>query len=108
MKKRCSLNWHNRLNYNTKNIQWFMHTGHRDSKNRFLREGLDSLNSTRFEPFILFIPRRDTNKLAHTLIIKYGHYLQFLRLIHGSMTVPGMEKIRLYYCPLYCLCAGLF
>lgn len=52
-----------------------MHEGHRTRlKKRYLEEGLDGFDDHQILEFLLFyaIPRRDTNELAHTLIIKYG------------------------------------
>lgn len=52
-----------------------MHEGHRSRlKNRFLEEGLDSFEDHQILELLLFyaIPRRDTNEIAHSLIIKYG------------------------------------
>lgn len=73
-----------------------MHTGHRDRvKNRFLREGLDSFEQHQVLELLLFysIPRRDTNKLAHTLINKYGSLSAVFEADPVDlMTVPGIGK----------------
>lgn len=73
-----------------------MHTGHRDRvKNRFLREGLDSFEQHQVLELLLFysIPRRDTNKLAHTLIKKYGTLSAVFEADPMDlMTVPGIGK----------------
>jgi DNA repair protein RadC len=73
-----------------------VHTGHRDRvKNRFLREGLDSFEQHQVLELLLFysIPRRDTNKLAHTLIKKYGTLSAVFEADPMDlMTVPGIGK----------------
>lgn len=52
-----------------------MHEGHRKRlKERFLREGLDNFEQHQILELVLFfsIPRKDTNEIAHNLLLKYG------------------------------------
>lgn len=52
-----------------------VHDGHRDRlKKRFLNNGLESFEEHEILELLLFfaIPRRDTNKLAHMLLKKFG------------------------------------
>ncbi len=52
-----------------------MHSGHRSRlKEKFLKEGLDSLNEIQVLEMLLFycIPQGDTNETAHALLSKYG------------------------------------
>ncbi|MGN7614270.1 RadC family protein [Magnetococcales bacterium HHB-1] len=51
------------------------HTGHRDRlRQRFLKEGLDHFEDHQVLEFLLFqpLPRRDTNKIAHALLQRFG------------------------------------
>jgi len=52
-----------------------VHEGHRKRlKERFLREGLDNFEQHQILELVLFfsIPRKDTNEIAHNLLLKYG------------------------------------
>lgn len=52
-----------------------LHEGHRKRvKNRFLNEGLDGFEDHQVLEMLLFysIPYKDTNEIAHNLLIKYG------------------------------------
>ena len=52
-----------------------VHDGHRDRiKNRFLKQGLDGFEEHEILEFLLFygVPYKDTNELAHNLLIKFG------------------------------------
>ena len=52
-----------------------IHAGHRDRlKRRFLREGIDGFEEHNIVELLLFfgIPFKDTNSIAHNLLIKFG------------------------------------
>lgn len=72
-----------------------LHSGHRDRvRERFCAEGLDSFADHNVLEFLLFysIPRKDTNELAHRLILHFGSLCGvFDASIERLMEVKGIS-----------------
>ena len=70
------------------------HEGHRQRmKDRFLTNGLDGFSDHEILELLLFyaIPYRDTNPLAHTLVNRYGSWMQAVNADYQDLlTVPGV------------------
>ena len=71
--------------------------GHRNRlRNRMMKEGLQGFQDHEVLEFLLFqyLPRRDTNKLAHDLINKFGSFANVLDASPEQlMTVNGISQI---------------
>ena len=71
--------------------------GHRDRlRQRMLQEGLQSFQDHEVLELLLFqsLPRKDTNKIAHELLNKFGNIYNILNATPEQlMTVPGISKI---------------
>ena len=71
--------------------------GHRERlRERMLREGLQSFQDHEVLELLLFqyIPRKDTNKIAHELLAKFGTIYNILNAPPEQlMTVKGVSKI---------------
>ena len=71
--------------------------GHRERlRERMLREGLQSFQDHEVLELLLFqyIPRKDTNKIAHELLDKFGNIYNILNAAPEQlMTVKGVSKI---------------
>lgn len=71
-----------------------MHEGHRDRmRSRIANDGLDSLQPHEVLEYLLyaFVPRKDTNELAHALIEKYGNLANVFAAEPVDLeTVPDM------------------
>ena len=62
-------------NLKAESVKNNLHEGHRNRlKNRFLQDGLSSMESHNILELLLFysVPRKDTNELAHSLIDRFG------------------------------------
>nr|CRH07853.1 Putative DNA repair protein RadC [Candidatus Magnetococcus massalia] len=71
-----------------------LHKGHRDRlRSRFLRDGLDGFEDHQVLELALFyaLPRRDTNKIAHRLLKRFGSLSAVLEADPVDMaTIEGM------------------
>ena len=71
--------------------------GHRARmRQRMMKEGLDSFQDHEILEFLLFqyIPRKDTNKLAHTLLDQFGGFSGVLDADPDQlMMVPGISEV---------------
>lgn len=71
-----------------------VHQGHRQRmKERFLSGGLDSFSDHEILELLLFygLPYRNTNDLAHTLVARYGSWIQAVGASYEDLlTVPGV------------------
>ena len=70
--------------------------GHRARlRERMIKEGLDSFQDHEVLELLLFqyLPRKDTNKLAHTLLDKFGSFAGVLNASPQQlMTVEGVSE----------------
>lgn len=73
-----------------------IHDGHRQRlRQRFIGEGLDSFHDINVLELLLFygIPRRDTNELAHQLLLRFGSLPGVLDApLEELQNVPGMTE----------------
>lgn len=71
-----------------------LHEGHRDRmRDRVLQNGIDSLQSHEMLEYLLypFIPRKDTNEIAHRLIDEFGSFSALLNAdAHRIQSVKGV------------------
>lgn len=76
--------------------QEIKHDGHRDRmRERILKSGLASLQDHEILEYLLFafIPRKNTNDIAHTLISKFGTFAGVLNAdVTALLEVDGMTK----------------
>ena len=70
------------------------HDGHRQRmKDRFLTSGLSGFSDHEILELLLFyaLPYRDTNDLAHTLVSRFGSWVQVVDADYADLTaVPGV------------------
>lgn len=73
-----------------------IHEGHRQRlKERFQNEGLDHFQEHEVLELLLFycIPRRDTNEIAHALLMRFGSMSQVVEApVEELKKVPGMGE----------------
>lgn len=81
-----------------------LHVGHRDRlKNRYLNEGLESFEQHEILELMLYphIPMKDTNPIAHELLLRYGSLSAVLEAHPEDLvTVNNMTKAAALYLSL--------
>ncbi len=74
-----------------------VHEGHRARmRDRILKDGIESLQSHEVLEYVLyaFVPRKDTNEIAHELIEKFGTFSGVLDADYEQlMTVKGISEV---------------
>lgn len=82
-----------------------VHDGHRDRmRERIRRSGLSTLQEHEMLEYILyaFVPRKDTNEIAHALIDRFGSFAGVLNADEKRLAeIAGMtENAALFLCNL--------